>query len=143
MAEISFSVFSNSTISGESWDRTPLAEGHGLIKTGRQPSHPGVNIIRQLAEFFDGFFQVVRQRIHLAIHPGDELAGVLKRIFQGTKAGGQVRVVNEPIDTGQGRFQMLFQLLEIQLLQGIGQLGAGGRDGWESRYSPLLDVLEN
>ena len=114
MAEISFSVFSNSTISGESWDRTPLAAdmvyqtGHGLIKTGRQPSHPAVNIIRQLAEIFDGFFHVVRQRIHLAIHPGEELAGVLQRIFQGPKAGGQVRVVNEPIDTGQDRYTNAF-----------------------------------
>ena len=136
MAAISCNVFSNFTISGESWDRIPLAADMVCIQTGRHPSHPGVDIVRQLAEIFDGFFHVVRQRIHLTVHPGEELAGVLKSIFQAANAGGQVRVVGEFSETVQGRFQMLFQPREIQFPKGIGQLFGWWTGRLESRHNP-------
>ncbi len=82
MAEISFSVFSKSTTSGESSEMTPLADGQGFFQTGCHPSYPAVKIPGQLADIFDGLFCVLRQRIHLAIHPVNELAGVSQRLFE-------------------------------------------------------------
>ena len=60
--------------------------------------------------------------LSLTIHPGEELTGVLQRIFQDTNAGGQVRVVDELSNTIQGRFQFRLYCLEIQLIKGLGQL---------------------
>ena len=76
MAEISFNVSSKSTTSGESGEMTPLASARVFSKLVATPPTRPLRLRASVADIFDGLFHVVRQRIHLAIHPVNQLAGV-------------------------------------------------------------------
>ena len=88
MAEISFKVFSKSTTSGESGEMTPLASARVFSKLVATPPTRPLRLRASVAYIFDGISRVLSQRIHLAIHPVNQLAGVSQRLFEPPDAGG-------------------------------------------------------
>ena len=82
MAEIAFSVFCMSAISGESSEITPLTDDKVFSKLVATPPTLAVKITGLLADIFDGLSRVLRQRIHLTIHPVNKLSGVSQRLLE-------------------------------------------------------------
>ena len=73
-----------------------------LFKPSATPPTRPSRLRASLPKSLAVFFHVFRQRIHLAIHPVNELAGVSQRLFEMHDAGGQVRVVGDLSDTVKG-----------------------------------------